>query len=444
MTSTSPSLNPSREQPSIGRAPGASSSQWRGVLLVAAVMAAVTVLIAALDFPRHWDDSANYIAMAQGHQVMAPWGARILLPMSVSALEAMTGLSLDRAFEIVTITAFLVWIVVVSSAWRANLWLVFFVVTPFIVACVRVVYITDMFHMGMAALFFALLRWRPLAAALFVIPLVCARESSMFLAFIAAGFLIWRSERIAGAAMLICYLIGSFLVHRVTAGIENVHHMPETFYLFTKIPVNFLRNWVGVLLWTDGYAWCDQPFARFSLPLGIHFGSISQIGICQPSIAPPLATLSYYATLFGVMPAMLWAGFRRGGTRNLWRDPWWGTAFVYGALMVVLGPLAGAPADREIGFGWTIVYLALPAVCAYRLDWKLAALNVLACWSPVVLDLFLARPGYDLSFANISSDPIVSIPAIAIGLVANVAAARAMRSDLAPAAAPAAVSLRGQ
>ena len=181
-------------------------------------------------------------------------------------------IELDQSFEIATISAFLVWIAVVSAAWRPSVWLPFFLVTPFIVACVRVVYITDMFHMGMTALFFALLRWRPLAAALFVIPLICARESGMFLAFIAAGFLIWRGDRIAGAAMLVCYLAGSYLVHRASPGIENVHHMPEILYLFTKIPVNFLRNWVGVELWTDGYAWCDQPFVTFGLPLGIHSG----------------------------------------------------------------------------------------------------------------------------------------------------------------------------
>jgi hypothetical protein len=77
--------------------------------------------------------------------------------------------------------------------------------------------------------------------------------------------------------MLVCYLAGSYLVHRASAGIENVHHMPEILYLFTKIPVNFLRNWVGVEQWTDGYAWCDQPFVTFGLPLGIHFGVITKI-----------------------------------------------------------------------------------------------------------------------------------------------------------------------
>jgi hypothetical protein len=143
-------------------------------------------------------------------------------------------------------------------------------------------------------------------------------------------------------------------------------------------------------------------------------------------------------TLFGVMPAMLWVALRRGTAH----DPWWGTAFVYGALMLLLGPLAGAPADREIGFGWTIFYFALPAVCVFGLTWKLAALNVLACWSPMVLSAFLSRPDYELYFIDISTMPIVSMLALAIGLVANVAAARMLRGDLAQPAMPAAAKLR--
>lgn len=442
MSSSLPSLDSSQGQLAAWGVRGEPPVQWWRVCFLTAVMIVLTLAIAAWNFPRHWADSANYIAMAQGQQVMAPWGARILLPMSVSALMAHTGLSLDQSFAIATISAFIVWISVVGAAWRPSVWLPFFLVTPFVVACVRVVYITDMFHMGMTALFFALLRWRPLAAALFVIPLICARESSMFLAFIAAGFLIWRGDRIAGAAMLVCYLAGTYLVHRASAGIENVHHMPAILYLFTKIPANFLRNWVGVELWTDGYAWCDQPFVTLGLPLGIHFGAITRIGICTPSIARPIATLSYYVTLFGVMPAMLWAALRRGAARDLWRDPWWGTTFIYGALMLLLGPLAGAPADREIGFGWTIFYLALPAVCVFGLTWKLAALNVLACWSPVVLSAFLSRPDYELSFMDISIMPIVSMLALAIGLVANVAAARLLREIATQDAMPAAAKLR--
>jgi hypothetical protein len=292
--------------PPVWSAPREWHRRRQSYFLIVAVMVVATLAIAAWNFPRHWADSAAYIAMAQGQEVMAPWGARILLPKSVALLQALTGLSLDQSFEIATVSAYCIWIAIVIAEWRPSVWLPFFLITPFIIACLRVVYITDMFHMGLTALFLLLLRWRPLAAALFVIPMIAARESSMFLAFIAAGFLIWRGERIAGAEMLLCYMVGSYIVHRLAPDLHNVHHMPEIFYLFTKMPVNLLRNGFGILLWTDGYAWCDKPVTVFTLPWGIHFGLITKIGVCRPSIAPPLATLSYYATMFGVLPGLLW------------------------------------------------------------------------------------------------------------------------------------------
>ncbi len=415
-------------------AAGRSALTTRAALL--AFMIGLAAMFAAQDFPRHWADSASYISMAQGLPALMPWAARILLPDIVAFLSMTLGVGMDHAFEVMTCLAFIVWISTVAEEWRPSAWLPLFLVTPLVVASLQAVYITDMFHMGLTALFFLLLRRNIFLAAGFMVILVLCRESSMFLAFVSAGFLLWNRNWLGAVAMLAGYFVGSAIVHHATAGVQNVHHMPELMYLVTKIPANFLRDWVGVLLWTNGYAWCDQPVFSVVLPGGMHLGAITQIGFCAPSIAAPLSTASAYVTIFGVLPAVLIAVLKTQGVpAGKWREEWWATAFVYGVVMVVLGPLAGAPVDREIGFGWPLLFIALPAICTRMMAWRIAVLHVLAAWSPLLLNGLLAAPGSELSFIGIAASTAVAGPSLLIGVAANVAAYKVMRSALAPVAA---------
>ncbi|MGO9109311.1 MAG: hypothetical protein ACLP9L_08770, partial [Thermoguttaceae bacterium] len=302
--------------------------------------------------------------------------------------------------------------------------------------------ITDMFHMGLTGLFLLLLRRNVITAAGFMVIMMMCRESSMFLAFISAGLLFWNRKFLSGIAMTVGYLVGFLVVHRATAGLENVHQIPELLYLLTKMPANFLRNWLGVLMWTNGYAWCNQPVFSISLPGTLHLGVITQIGFCAPSIAAPLTTASTYVTIFGVLPAVLISVLKaRGVPPGKWREEWWTTAFAYGALMVLLGSLAGAPVDREIGFGWPLFFIALPAICVEMLTWRVAALNLVAAWAPLLLSSLLAPPESELSFIGVSMSPLISSLSLAIGTAANVIAFAVMRSELAqpqePSAEPA-------
>ncbi len=294
-------------------AAGRSALTTRAALL--AFMIGLAAMFAAQDFPRHWADSASYISMAQGLPALMPWAARILLPDIVAFLSMTLGVGMDHAFEVMTCLAFIVWISTVAEEWRPSAWLPLFLVTPLVVASLQAVYITDMFHMGLTALFFLLLRRNIFLAAGFMVILVLCRESSMFLAFVSAGFLLWNRNWLGAVAMLAGYFVGSAIVHHATAGVQNVHHMPELMYLVTKIPANFLRDWVGVLLWTNGYAWCDQPVFSVVLPGGMHLGAITQIGFCAPSIAAPLSTASAYVTIFGWQMARGMVGDRF----RLWR-----------------------------------------------------------------------------------------------------------------------------
>lgn len=389
-------------------------------VLVTVVMIGLAGLIASPGFPYPWADSSSYIAMAQGLPAMMPWAGRILLPDIVAFLTK-TGLSLDHGFEIVTATAFVVWAAIVIQRWPAKIWVAFLLITPLTIAGLDAVYITDMFSAAFVALFLLLL-WqeRFLWAALLMVAMVPARESTAILGVVAVGVLLFHRRWAAAVMILAAVAGGKFIVHHLTAGVENTHNMPELVYLVTKIPVNFLRNWVGVLLWTDGYAWCDAPVFTVSLP--VHIGRITQLGPCMPSIAEPLATIASYLTIFGVLPAMLAGTIRAYGlSPEKWKESWWATAAIYGGLMVVLGPLAGEPPDREIGFGWPLFLIALPALRVDRL-WAMASLSVVASWSPMLFTDLVGSATDPQLFTGASMAPAVSLLSIGVGVGTNYAA----------------------
>jgi hypothetical protein len=205
--------------------------------------------------------------------------------------------------------------------------------------------------------------------------------------------------------------------------------MPELFYLLSKFPANFLRDWLGISLWTNGYAWCDAPIFVISLPEYINLGNITKVGFCAPSAAQPLLSLSSYFTAFGILPAVLIKLIRDKGIFPVkLLETWWLIAFFYGGLMTVLGPLIGPPADRAIGFGWPLFLMALPAAYAHLLDWRLATLNLIATWTPLLISSLWGVPDGDRSFIGVSLVPTVSLLSFAVGIVANVIAYKLTQS----------------
>jgi hypothetical protein len=425
-------------QPSIPGYADEQRSRIRTRLALIAVTVGIAVLLAAQDFPRRWDDSPVYIGMAQGLPALMPWAGRILLPDLVALLTRTLGLGMDRAFELINCFAFTVWILIVAERWRTSIWLPFFLVLPLAVVGLQNVFITDMFHMGLTAIFILLLRYNAVAAAVFMVFMMLGRENSELLALISVGFLLWNRKAFAAGAMLAGFLIGSFIAHWAAAKASNVHQMPEIFYLIFKMPSNFLRNWLGVLLWTNGYAWCEQPVFTISFPGTFHLGVITKVGFCAPSILAPLAAAASYVTIFGVLPAVLVSVLKtRGVPLAKWREEWWATSFAYGAFMFFLATFVGNPVDRDIAFAWPLFLISLPTICPEMLTWKVAALNVSAAWGPLLLSSLLSPPGGERLFTGVSMTPLVSFMSLAIGIAANVATYRLMRLALAPSKGPA-------
>jgi hypothetical protein len=397
------------------------------------MMIAIAAAFGAQRFPYAWDDSANYIAMAQGRPALMPWAGRILLPDLAAFLSRTFAIRLNHGFEMIAAFSFVLWIAIVGERWRTSIWTPVFLITPLIVTTFQAAYITDGLHMALVAVFLLMMRHNyRFAAALLMIVMYTARESSLLLAFISAGVLVWNRNIFGSILVILGWLIGSYVVHRATANAYNVHHMPEIIYLFTKMPANFLRDWLGIRIWTNGYAWCNHPFFVTWVPRSFHLGVISKIGFCTPSIVEPLSTMASYVTSYGVLPAALIASLRANRIPpDKKKEISWVIAFTYGALMTLLGPIAGPPADRAIGFGWPLFLIAIPAICVEVLTWRIAALQIIASWAPLLFSSLLGPPESVRSFIGISLAPIVSALSLAVGSLANAVAYRTIRATVA-------------
>src|ERR1700730_12104598 len=119
--------------------------------------------------------------------------------------------------------------------------------------------------------------------------------------------------------------------------------MNSLLYMALKVPVNFLRNVLGIQFWLNDINWCDRPM--LTVPVGqeaaAYLGKITSIGICAPDVMAPIANAALVLSTFGVLPGLTLALALRG-RRDLGKDPWLLFVMLYGSLMLVLGTCTGA------------------------------------------------------------------------------------------------------
>ena len=136
--------------------------------------------------------------------------------------------------------------------------------------------------------------------------------------------------------------------------------MNSLLYMALKIPVNFLRNVLGVKFWLNDIDWCDAPLVIVPIKHGAtYFGKITTIGICAPDVMFPVANAALVLTTFGVLPGVTLA-LARHSRRDLGRDPWLAFVMLYGATMFVLGTCTGASVYRLLTYGWPLFVFGMP------------------------------------------------------------------------------------
>ena len=341
------------------------AARW-SAFLVAAVITGAYAFAAGL-WGRSFltmTDVGWYIRLASGdiHRVMQPFASRQLGPAVVRFLSWALHWPVERAFVLEGTISMIVLVAVVyllMMRTTAPRWILAAVaVVPFWPQLYFGLGLPDLWYAAMIAIFLMLLAQRHfLAAAFMMLPLMLSRESTslVLVCFLIAGWrpLGWRGRLLAlGSA-----LAGTVFIQHLTAhNPGNREHLPQSVYMLSKIPWNFMRNVLGIIPWSNVYPQlCRAPVWQHSLELG----PIHAIGVCGISENQSIMALFELTTVFGLLPLLtifLWWRSRRQKGRSLLLN----FCLLYGGVSVLLSPLLGAGVGRLLGYSWPFCLVALP------------------------------------------------------------------------------------
>jgi len=166
----------------------------------------------------------------------------------------------------------------------------------------------DLFYAALLCIFLMLLsRQRFLVAALMMLPLAVARESTLLtvVCLLIAG---WRRLRVTEAVTALAATVaGLLIVKRLTANaLPNNEHISPILYLVAKMPWTLLKNFLGIYPWANVYPECAVP--RWQI--AVHLGPLHAVGVCGFEPIPPLLLVSYALASFGLLP-LLFLAIRR-------------------------------------------------------------------------------------------------------------------------------------
>jgi hypothetical protein len=194
-----------------------------------------------------------------------------------------------------------------------------------------------------------------------------------------------RSKPKFAAGVIGVSVVALAISSRVTRhALPNIHGSSELIYMILKVPFNFAKNDLGLILWTDTLENLKDltPRVVFAVPRWLPLGRIHKVGIVGFEFTHPLETLALALSLFGVAPSVavmeIVHRVRAWRQRDRAVDPlplWIRLTFVYGLVVAILGPALGAATTRLIGYGWPAFMIAVPAILA--MDWRLDARTAL-------------------------------------------------------------------
>jgi hypothetical protein len=379
------------------------------LLILGLLISLFVIIITWKPVPYLFPDDHFYIELAKGNiqSVPKPFSTRVLYPMLVQLFATGGGISTDQSFLVWGILSIVILCVsvclIISKSNTPNTLLVAVVIllSPLLLSLFRDFYVPDLFYAALLGLYFLFLFEYAGSSKMFrgaslvvIFLLYMTRESTILLVFSIAIVGIYRkSERRYSYAVIIAALIGmlaSSLAGRL--GNPNIHAINDVLYMSLKIPYNFLKNILGVQLWTNTFAsqvgGACRPVGTINLPAWLTLGSINSIGVCPFSPIHPLFTLTTLLTTFGVAPTILVYFLFMDFKKILLKSPLWLiVALIYGLISFFMGALVGASIERLVGYAWPGFWLATPVLLGYQylsqkdLN-KLPILYILACWLP--------------------------------------------------------------
>jgi hypothetical protein len=366
-------------------------------LLVSVAVLVVTWLGSPYEFH---SDSEYYIAIAEGrvHDVIRPFSNRILHPIVVDTMGILH-LSTRRSFLVVGILSLAILVATVSYVARSALpypAIAALLATPFLLSLFRDYYLPDIFHAALLGLFFLCLFQNKLWLALALLFLLyITRETTILLgAALVFVSLHRRQWRVALGSTIISALGLSAISYAASLGQPNVHAINGLVYVMAKVPYNFLKNVVGLVLWTNTLAssFSREPLFVLRVPAWLPSGAIDSVGFYGFAPSYPLATATLLLATFGVLPSLVLADLA-SIRRRLFDESSLciSVALLYGLLAFVIGTSIGDSVGRLIGYGWPCFWVAFPFILQqyHRTDRKVLLLilscYILASWVPFLL-----------------------------------------------------------
>jgi len=341
------------------------AARRRAVVSAVVVAAAFTIVAAMHLFPIFsMSDIGWYLQLAAGdtHSVQQPFASRQLGPAVVRLLAWLLHWPVQRAFVLQGVISLLVTLTAVYTLMvrtTAPRWMLLAAAAvPFWPQLFNGLVLPDLWYGAVLSITLLLLaRQRLIVAACMMFPLMVSRESTSLtlVCFLIAA---WRPLRWPGRLLALgAGVAGTLLVQRLTLhNPGNPEHLPQSIYLFAKVPWNILRNFMGIEPWSNLYPFlCQVPVWQHSL----HLGPVSAVGVCSVSFQQPLAAISTASTTFGLLPlllAFLWGRRRRTAGRSVLLR----FCLIYGAISFLLAPMIGVWFDRLFGYSWPLFMVALP------------------------------------------------------------------------------------
>jgi hypothetical protein len=273
-------------------------------------------------------------------------------------------------------------------------------------------------HAGLAALFFLLVSRRKWWAALPLFFLMqVTRESTVLLTFVVVLVTaLQRKWRIAAGAIAYTVLGIAVVSHYAGEGKGNIHDANTLVYLVGKVPFSVvtstgLRAWSNTHAKNDPKAFPNEPLYKMELPRWVPSGSLREIGIYEYDPAITIAHIRMYLTSLGVVPSVVLVVVLMRRWRLVPGDELSEVGligFIYGAIAFLLSPALGTALGRYISYAWPLGWIAAPEFIARyfnnsgQLQQRMAVLQAIACWAPV---LFMNERGighWGLSLASVA------------------------------------------
>jgi hypothetical protein len=410
-------------------------------IFIVGIMLIFFLLLSWHNIPSWNADNGYYIKVSQWEPVRRPFSSRLLYPNMARLIMDITGLSIPQSFIVCNTFALLLFLflsthlikTITSFAPLA----IPLLCNPLILCYFQTAYLPDLFFAGLVSLYFVLILHSYFKVSLLILLFLCATREAALILIISMMFVCiyqskWKLVLSLAIVMVLGIAINSFSAR---FGLPTPANMNPLLFYFIRIPNNLFYNITGIPIWSNIYADFCHPVIIINIPTWLPFGNLHSIGFCPINITTPFRNLSFYLTIFGVLPSLLFYILFKNYKKILESAPQYiMVALVYGIISFTSAILLSMEIMRYAGHAWPIFWIALIYLFPlyYQVDkfiiYRILIMNLIVSWVPWIVFLNRVKLSYHYQF-SIEALPIFLI--IVLGsIIIHYYAIQTMRTKL--------------